>query len=89
VTNPIRNPDIVVKDIGGETLLYDTGDEAVHVLNPTAELIWELCDGEHTVEDMEQVIRAAFSVPDEHDVGEDIRLTLETFSGKGLLKKTT
>ena len=60
-TRPVRKPDITVKDIGGETLLYSAAEEAIHILNPTARLIWELCDGEHTVEDMEQAIRCGLA----------------------------
>lgn len=86
-TRPVRKPGITVKDIGGETLLHSTEEEAIHILNPTAQLIWELCDGEHTVKDMEQVVKARFSVADEHDVAGDIRRTLEAFANKGLLKK--
>jgi hypothetical protein len=85
-TKPIRKPGITVKDIGGETLLYSPEEEAIHVLNPTAQLIWELCNGEHTVEDMEQAIRASFSVDDGRDVIGDIQRTLKVFDGKGLLK---
>jgi len=85
MTKPIRKPGITAKDIGDETLLYSAEQEAIHILNPTAKLIWEFCDGERTLEDMEQAIRASFSVPDEHNVGEDIRQILEVFEEKGLL----
>jgi hypothetical protein len=85
-TKPVRRSGITVKDIGGEALLYSTEEEAIHILNPTAQLIWELCDGEHGLKDIEQAIRASFSVADEHDVTGDIRRTLEVFVGKGLLK---
>ena len=43
-TNPVRKSGITVKDIGGEILLHSSDDKAIHVLNPTAQLIWELCD---------------------------------------------
>jgi hypothetical protein len=86
-TRPARKPGITVKDIGGETLLYGAVEEAIHILNPTAHLIWELCDGEHTAEDMERAIRASFFVADEHNVTADIRRTLAVFAGKGLLKE--
>jgi hypothetical protein len=84
---PARKPGITVKDIGGETLLYSAAEEAIHILNPTAQIIWELCDGEHSIEDMEQAIRASFSGADEHDVTADIQRTLGVFASKGLLKK--
>jgi hypothetical protein len=81
---PIRKPGITARNIGGETLLYSAEEEAIHVLNPAAELLWELCDGEHTVASMEQAIRANFSVTGERDVAGDIRRTLEVFATKGL-----
>lgn len=86
-TRPVRKLGITAKDIGGETLLYSAAEEAIHILNPTAQLVWELCDGEHSMEDMEQAIRASFAVADEHDVTGDIRRTLEVFADKGLLQK--
>ncbi len=87
ITKPVCKPDITVKDIGGETLLYSADDEAIHILNPTAQLIWELCNGEHTAEDIERAVRASFSGADEHDVAGDVRRALAVFAGKGLLKK--
>jgi len=84
-TRPVRTPGIIAQDVGEETLLYSAEGEAIHVLNPTAELIWELCDGEHTVASMEQAIRVSYSVPDGHDVSGDIRRTLGMFAAKGLL----
>jgi hypothetical protein len=86
---PIRKPGITAQDVGDETLLYTAEEEAIHVLNPTAKLVWELCDGEHTVASMEQAIRANFSVTGEHDVGRDVRRTLEVFAEKGLLNAIT
>ncbi len=85
-TKPVSKPDFVIKDIGGETMLYSATDEMVHILNPTAHLIWELCDGEHTLADIEKVIRAKFSVPQAHNVEQDIRHTLDSFAQKGLLQ---
>jgi len=85
-THPIRRSDITVKDIGDETLLYNAKEKVIHVLNPTAKLIWELCDGGHTLDEMEEMMRANFAVPAEHDAAADIRRTLETFASKGLVE---
>lgn len=84
---PVRNRGIVIQDIGRETLLYSAEGKVIHVLNPTAKLIWELCDGAHTMENMEQAIRASFSVSGKHDVAGDILRTLEIFKNKGVLEK--
>jgi hypothetical protein len=85
---PTRKLDLTVKVIGGETLLYNGNEKAIHILNPTAKLIWDLCDGEHMLEDMEQEVRASFSIAEERDVAGDIRRTLEVFADKGLLENS-
>jgi hypothetical protein len=85
-TKPVRKPGIIVQDIGGEMLLYSAEGKAVHVLNPTAKRIWDLCDGGHTAEDMEQALRASFSIAAERDVAGDLQRTLEVFAAKGLLQ---
>jgi hypothetical protein len=41
-----------VRQSGDETVLVDGERERVHVLNETALALWELCDGETTVEEM-------------------------------------
>jgi hypothetical protein len=83
---PVHKPGITVKEMGEEMFLYNADDKAIHILNPTAQLIWELCDGEHTIVDMEQAIRANFSVSDEHNITKDILRTLDIFADKGLLQ---
>jgi hypothetical protein len=82
---PLRQTGIVIRDIGGETMLYRSDGKAVHVLNPTAQLIWELCDGAHTPADMEQVIRSHFAVPADASVLGDVEKTLAVFAEQGLL----
>lgn len=88
-TVPVRKQDIFIQDIGREALLYSVRGKAFHVLNPTARLIWELCDGNHTVEDIEQAIRENFSMANEYDISGDIRRTLKFFSNKGLIERVT
>ena len=84
---PVRNRGIVIQDIGRETLLYSAEGKVIHVLNSTAKLVWELCDGAHIIEDMEQAIRENFSTSKEHNVTEDIKKTLDLFSSKGVILK--
>ena len=85
-TKPVCKPGLMVKDIGDGVLLYSISEDVIHILNPAAQLIWELCDGTHTPMDMEQAIRANFPVPVEYDVGQDIRRLLDVFTNKGLLQ---
>jgi hypothetical protein len=84
-TNPQRKPEIMVNDLGEQMALYSVEGKAVHVLNPTAKLIWDLCDGDHTLEDMESAIRSNFAVPEGHDVQAAVQRTVRELSEKGLL----
>jgi hypothetical protein len=82
-----RRPGILASDIGDESLLFSADQETIHVLNPVAKLIWDLCDGTHTLQEIEQAIRAGFSASEDHDVLADVRQTLETFDAQGLLEQ--
>ena len=82
----VRDTDVILKELNGEAVLYSAKQRALHVLNPTAQLIWELCDGGHTPEEMEQALRARFAVSAAQDVMRDVQKTLEMFSTKGLLQ---
>jgi hypothetical protein len=84
---PLRKSDILVQELGEQTILYRAEGKAIHVLNPTARLIWELCDGQHSLRDMEQAVHASFAIPEGHDVCADIRRTVDGFSSKGLLEE--
>jgi hypothetical protein len=83
---PVRRDDVVISQLGmDETMLYDPQSEDLHVLNPTALLTWEHCDGEHTPEDIAAVIEAQCAGTAGRDIVGDVRKTLEVFLEKGLL----
>jgi hypothetical protein len=82
---PLKRDDVVCRDMGAETLLYDAEAEAIHVLNPTALFIWNLCDGNHSFRDMKRKLVAAFSLTAERDVLADVQRTVDTFARNNLL----
>ena len=83
---PLHKSNLLLKDLGGEYLIYSAAHKEIHVTNPTAQLIWELCDGTHTVDDISQELHAHFSIPLERDVIADIHNTLNIFKSKDLLE---
>jgi hypothetical protein len=85
-TYPQRRTNIEVKDIANETLLIDGED--IHVLNPTAGLIWKLCDGGHSLADMAAALGEEYDIPSDHDLHADIERTLQNFKAKGLLSES-
>lgn len=84
---PVRISGIKIEEIGKEAVLYSSSQKSIHVLNPTARLIWELCDGDHTLSDIEKEIRRRFAVPEDLDVMGDIRRTLAVFAEKEILEQ--
>lgn len=51
----LRN-NILVQELEKELLLYDLSRDKVFCLNETSSLIWNLCDGENSIEDIRQKI---------------------------------
>ena len=82
---PVRVGTITQQTIGNETLLLDSSGGAVHVLNATALVIWQLCDGEHTPNAMVSALHTQFDLQGVDTVAEDVNQTLRLFSDKGLL----
>jgi hypothetical protein len=70
-------------------MLYDPEREAVHILNPTAKLIWETCTGDHTVADIVAAIRRQYAGTEGIDVHTQVQRTLDTFATRGLLQPDT
>jgi Coenzyme PQQ synthesis protein D (PqqD) len=42
-----RKTRLVVKEVGGELLIYDLDRDQAHCLNDTAALVWKHCDGKN------------------------------------------
>jgi len=71
--------------IGDEVLLYHPGLTKAVYLNGTASLIWQLCDGQRSDEDIVVLLREAF--PDEGaDIAGDVYTTLQRFSDEGTIE---
>jgi hypothetical protein len=82
-----KNPSVSSKETGSELIVYDANMNSVHILNRTAYLIWELCDGMHTVSDIEKAMRERFLVDNEYDLLRDIDQAVHHLLMNGLLVK--
>ena len=87
--NPVRREDVIYKQLNeAEAILYDLETGCLHVLNSTAMLIWEACDGAHTLDDLVAVIKEQYARTDNRDVARDVRATFDTFAAQGLLQQS-
>jgi hypothetical protein len=47
-----RQHGLIIEDLPGEVLVYDSERDRAHCLNQTAALVWKYCDGKTTVSQM-------------------------------------
>lgn len=47
-----RHKGIIRKEVDGELLVYDLERNKAHCLNPTAALVWNLCDGQTNISEL-------------------------------------
>jgi radical SAM protein with 4Fe4S-binding SPASM domain len=83
---PKKRGDIVNGDAGDEVVLYDSRNDNVHHMNLLAGVIWDLCDGNHTVKDITEEIVDVLNA-DPVQVERDVTKMIEDFQGKGLLEE--
>lgn len=83
---PARNPDIISKEHGQETVLYSQSQQTDFLkLNPMAGRIWEMCDGSHRVGDMIRRIGLRFDVAIS-ECTRDVLFTVANLQQRGLLR---
>jgi hypothetical protein len=79
--------DIIEHEFEDELMLYDTDEDGVHVLNPTARFIYEQCKNTSDPSKIEQAVRNHFNLKPEQDVRKDIQRCLDELKEKGLLHR--
>lgn len=57
---PVQKPDYNLEMMDGELLLYHLNDNQILYLNETASLIWQLCDGRQTVDEIISLLSEAY-----------------------------
>jgi PqqD family protein of HPr-rel-A system len=85
VMKPKRRDDLAVVELDGEAVIYDEASGKLHHLNPSATIVFSLCDGSGTVKDLAAEISAAFDLQ-ASEVEQQIRSVLKEFRAEGLLE---
>jgi hypothetical protein len=83
---PLARPNVALRRVGSEWVLFDADHDRAHVLNLTAATVWTYCDGDHDPAAIASAIahdlRSAESAAIRHDI-EDV---LRRFATEGLLQ---
>ena len=72
--------------MGDDLMVHDPVQKKIHVLNPTAALIFRLSDGQHDLDALERELRQAFAPSREQDLRSDILAAIDSLREKGLLR---
>lgn len=76
--------DCLLEDMDGEMLLYNPENATTLHLNGPSIIVWELCDGKNSVQEIIDLVKTAF--PDQADqVEEDVISVVEDLSDRDVL----
>ncbi len=82
---PTPNKDVSLQQVGQEAILHDRRNGRAHVINASAAQIWELCDGQNTLDQVVSAFAAEYGLP-EADVQADVQYILTKFHDLGVLE---
>lgn len=60
--HPTQRSDLTVREVEGETLVFDRRSGKIHQLNRTASYIWGYCNGATSIADITKLFAAEFGV---------------------------
>jgi Coenzyme PQQ synthesis protein D (PqqD) len=84
--SPTARPDLLLRRVGSEWVLYDTAKERAHVLNLTAAIVWTYCDGSYDRATIADAIAGEVPGLDATRIRHDIDDVLRRFADEGLLQ---
>ena len=59
----VRRTDVIVQDVGPETVVYDQLRDAAHSLNPVTSYVYKNVDGASSVADLTTAMSATLGTP--------------------------
>lgn len=86
--SPRRVGRVAQHEIDGEIVLYDPKRNRVHTLNPTAAVIWQLCDGSRTIDQLADDMAILYGM-DLSLIKRDLSQVLREFETSHLLRHGT
>jgi len=83
-SRPLKKAGLEEKAVADELLLYDPEQERAVSLNSSATMIWSLCDGTRTTDDIAGSLASGLGVTPE-DLLEDVRTAIWDMFLNGLI----
>ena len=79
-----RSEKLIQRQLDGDLLLYDLDSFKAHSLNPSAALVFELCDGKRSVEELARTVAERLGMDDGAPI---VHLALDRLHAAKLLEK--
>jgi hypothetical protein len=79
-----RTAGLVVKELDGETLIYDLNSHRAHRLNLACGTVWHACDGATSLPELAERVHAAAGLPLDESL---VHLALQELEKAGLLQE--
>ncbi|MHC4430093.1 MAG: PqqD family protein [Planctomycetota bacterium] len=86
VVTPRRRADVVVRELGGEVVFTDPRSGCSYLLNQTAWLVWQACDGTTTSHSIAHRLTETFDI-DEDAALNDVEEVIGWFAAQGLCEE--
>ena len=81
---PVPNDNFKIEKIDGETLLYSLSATKTVYLNETATIIWQLCDGARSTDEIVSYLESTY--PEAGDaISSDVESALQNFVDEGAI----
>ncbi len=81
---PYPTPGYRVKELDGEILLFNMSSQKILHINQTGALVWKLCNGRRPVEEIVELLQAAY--PDTAgQISAEVPLILNSLTEEGAL----
>lgn len=78
-SKPLRKDTVLSRQIGDEFMLFDSRNSTVHVINATAGLVWNICDGTNSIDDIKKIVYENYNISVDNDVERDIEDIINHF----------
>jgi hypothetical protein len=78
-----RKDELIIQEVEGETLVYDLKSDKAHCLNQTAAIVWKLCDGQRTANELALLIEQEMGTPVSTEV---VQLAVQQLEKRNLLE---
>jgi hypothetical protein len=83
---PKRKETLVTEEVNDDFLVADFRESTMHVLNPTAAAVFEMCDGQRSISEIAAILAEYFRMPAEA-VGQDVLKIVGEFQKLGFLEE--